>query len=70
MEIVIGSWGVPALISFIAYAWAFFTVKEDNRGGGGYYDFSAIGALFIYGFATIISLVVWLIWALVTIWIG
>lgn len=61
--ISLGWWLAPMIITLIALGWAF--AKGDHGAASGY---GAIGQGFInamlFGFAMIVSLVAWLLWAL------
>lgn len=58
-----GWWLAPFMVTLASFGWAMF-INRDNQPGG---DYAALGGamvtLFIYGIATIVSLIAWLIWA-------
>ena len=65
IELIIGWWIAPAVVTVASLAWA-FPMRDDERqtgsmfGGLGY----ALGSAFRVGGAIIVSLVCWLTWAL------
>lgn len=61
MTLEIGAWAIPLAITIVLYIWALWPRKEWDSGmlGGLPYIFTLFAA-------TTISLVSWLIWALVT----
>ena len=62
--IEIGWWLIPLAISLLAFLWA---VGATPRRNAGYYGYgNAIEGLFTYGAALIVSLIAWLIWAVLT----
>lgn len=61
--ITLGSWVIPAIISLFIYALA---VCWCRGGNGDWIDFTPIVNLFKLGLATVIVLVVWLVYALAT----
>lgn len=62
MTFTIGSWVIPAFITLIAYLCAIGSTPDR---GGGYFDFGGFVVMFYLGVATIVSLIAWLVWALV-----
>ena len=63
--ITIGTWIIPTVLTIIAFLTAYLN-REPSTGGGMYFDFSGLADMFFYGLATIFSLIVWLIWSLLT----
>lgn len=61
MAVTIGSWAVPA---FITLASIYIALRETPSQRGDY-DFSPILGIFYLAVALIVSLIAWLIWALV-----
>lgn len=61
MTITIGAWVFPALITALAILAAFGAWPE----GRGDYDFSPLFGCFYLAAAVIVSLVAWLVWALI-----
>tara|TARA_B100001057_G_C22233032_1_gene712751 strand:- start:102 stop:290 length:189 start_codon:yes stop_codon:yes gene_type:complete len=61
MTLTIGAWIVPAFITLIAYGCAIGGTPERS---GGYFDFGGIVVVFYLAAATIVSLIAWLVWAL------
>lgn len=62
-SIVIGWWLLPTIVSIASLLWASLTPSRDT---GGDYSFDFMPAIRA-GFALIISLLCWLIWALLII---
>lgn len=62
--IEIGWWLIPLAISILAFLWAVVATPRSNPGYYGYG--SAIAGLFTYVPALIVSLIAWLIWAVLT----
>lgn len=61
MEITIQSWGIPAIVTGLAFLIAASSVPESR----GDYDFGpSILAVMYLAAAVIVSLIAWLIWAL------
>lgn len=64
VTLTLGWWLVPLLFTVVAFSLSAFVARDDGHHG----DYSAVaGALVsvvLFGAATIISLVAWLIWAL------
>jgi hypothetical protein len=67
--ITLGWWLVPTVLTVIAFIIAFICDRNQSRHRSNYGilsgTFNGIVGLFLYGLATIFSLIVWLIWALV-----
>ncbi|WP_343518113.1 hypothetical protein [Sphingomonas sp.] len=57
-------WLAPAIVAVAAFAWAAWA-DRDNRPRGDY-SFSGIASAFVYGIALIVSLIAWLIWAVLS----
>ena len=66
LDIHFGWWVLPTLITMAAFVFAAWKTRDDGDHG----DYAAIGNVvvgaFVYGAAIILSLLVWLIWAIVT----
>lgn len=67
--ITLGWWLVPTVLTVIAFVIAFICDRNQSRSRSHNYGilsgaFDGIVGLFLYGLATIFSLIVWLIWAL------
>lgn len=62
----LGWWIAPALVTVLALGWALFMSRDEGSHG----DYASIGnafvALVIYGAALIVSLIAWLVWAVLT----
>lgn len=62
--ITFGWWLAPLSVTAFAFSLAAFMCRDDERHG----DYSAIAGAFvslvIYGAASIVSLIAWLVWAL------
>ena len=61
MTIIIGWWALPTIVTIASYLAVWFTIRCSQPSYG-----DDIIALLSYGVATIASLVVWLIWAVLT----
>jgi hypothetical protein len=61
--LTLGSWIVPLLVTIAAAAWAVWVTKDNEPGA---YGAGAILDLFAWAGALILSLIAWLIWAIVT----
>lgn len=59
MTIEIGSWVIPLVLSAVFWLLAMSTWRGESNGLGG-----SIVGVFLGGVAVILSLIVWLIWAL------
>lgn len=65
MNIPIGLWLYPAVITAASFFWAWR--NEDRKPSSDYGNIGkGIGNAMIYGLALIVSLMAWLIWALAT----
>lgn len=60
MTIIIGWWAIPAIITVFSFGWVFATGANDTSLGG------AIASSIMLLIACIISLIAWLIWAVLT----
>lgn len=60
MEIIIGSWAIPALITTGSFVAAFWAIPE----GRGDYNFSPLIGCATVPLAGCVSLAAWLVWAL------
>lgn len=65
IELIVGWWIAPTLVTAASLAWA-IPVREDERQTGSMFDGLgyALGSAFRVGGAIIVSLVCWLAWAL------
>ena len=64
-SIIFGWWLAPALVTIAAFAWS--THHQDHRPTGDYGRIGqGIGNAILHGVALIVSLIVWLVWALAT----
>lgn len=65
ITIGIGWWIAPTVVTIIAFVFAGYMGRDEGSHG----DYAAIGNAFvglvIYGAATIVSLIAWLLWALI-----
>lgn len=65
MSVTIGSWGIPALVTVIAFGWVIIAGIRAPASSG----YASIGDGIVMAFyvaaAIVLSLVAWLIWALV-----
>ena len=65
MTITIGTWGIPLITTILVFGWAIVTEMYSSSSGG----YGGIGDAFVlllkFGGAIIVSLITWLIWALV-----
>lgn len=61
INIVIGWWLVPWVITAATFVWAWNISRKSPSHYG-----QDITGIFVYGAATIASLVVWLVWAVLT----
>ena len=59
MTITIGYWGIPALLTVVAFLWAEAVTPTPRNG----YDYTG---LVTFGAALIFSLLAWLVWAVLT----
>ena len=68
MTVEIGTWFFPLLITIASLCWLRYNMRATDRGGGGLYSGigDAIGLLFYGSVAVIVSLIAWLIWALMS----
>lgn len=66
LTIGFGWWLVPTAVTIIAFVYAGFMCRDEGYHG----DYAAIGnamvGLVVYGAAIIVSLLAWLIWAVLT----
>jgi len=62
IEITFGWWLVPAALTAAIWTWA-FVANSDNRGSGYGAD---IAGMIVFGVAIIVSLFVWLVWAVLS----
>lgn len=62
--ITLGWWLLPAVLTIVLLLWAIWP-REDEQPSGGYFDFFFLPAMFRSALALIVSLIAWLIWALV-----
>jgi hypothetical protein len=60
-SITLGWWLVPFVATLTAYVFAFWSARSNGRPS--YPDVDAAVGMFLYGAATILSLAVWLVWA-------
>lgn len=63
MTLTIGSWGIPAAITVLAFVAAVWRCNAEQNTGG-YFPAGAMLALFLMPLAAIVSLIAWLAWAL------
>jgi hypothetical protein len=65
MTVTLGWWFLPVTITFAAFSVAAYMCRDEGSHG----DYAAIGnamvALVVYGAALIVSLMAWLVWAVV-----
>lgn len=67
MTITLGWWIAPALVTLTLFGWAWLKcMNEDHHAGMFAPAASAIMALVLFPPAAVVSLIAWLIWALVT----
>lgn len=64
MSFTIGSWGFPALVTIVVFGWLIIAgIRKPSPGG-----YAAIGdgivSAFFAAAAAIVSLLAWLVWAL------
>lgn len=65
--LTLGWWVLPLIVTIGAYVAAYFaTPKVDHSGMFGNVAIAAIAGVLYFAVATILSLLSWLIWALVT----
>ena len=64
MTITISWWAIPLIITIISFIVA-WRLKPKNVGGDYSFIGDGIAFLFFYGIATVVSLVSWLIWAII-----
>lgn len=60
MTIIIGWWAIPVIITALSFGWVFATGANDLSLGG------AITSAVMLLIACIVSLIAWLIWAVLT----
>lgn len=60
IRIVADWWLLPLFVTVVAFGWAAWADRDNSPGD---YGAGAILSLVIYGAATIVSLLAWLIWA-------
>lgn len=66
-QFTIGWWMIPVAMTVVSLSWAIPMRKDERPDGSMFSGFSyAFGGGFRILFAVIISLVAWLIWALLT----
>lgn len=65
IEIVAGYWMAPFAVTVAAWCWARYATS-DLRQSPGSYGVNGFISLGYYGFATIIALASWLVWAVLT----
>lgn len=66
--ITIGWWVVPLAVTVIAFGWAMWRSSKVTRGSSGGFlpDMSVLEDLFYFVPAIVVSLLAWLIWAVLT----
>jgi len=66
ITLTFGWWLLPLAVTIAAFGWHSWATKE-NRRTGGYEDIGmAMGQLITFSAALVVSLIAWLIWALLT----
>lgn len=67
MTITLGWWIAPLVMTVLVFAWRAYMHKDDGPSFGGYSAIGAgIGAALTLLAAVVVSLIAWLIWALLT----
>lgn len=63
-QFTVGPWIIPLVLTIALLSWA-IPLRADERDQGGYFGpLAALSAVFRTGLVIIISLVMWLIWAI------
>lgn len=63
VSLTFGWWLAPLLVTVISFAWAYLRCMVE--GSGGFMPAGVLLAMLLFPLAAVLSLIAWLIWALV-----